>query len=343
MKAILLLITALWAPFLAPAEECTGADNLLQSVSSALASESLDKAEHILDSLEHSYPNCSETLLDRARLFAVKGNATAAEDAFVRYQQLAPDASRGYAYFGRFLLEQRQYARADSASLIALEKNPNEPAALALRGEILIMKGQAEEGARLLQHALQIDPDNVDANFQLGTLYDKENRHADAVKHFDKVVATDPSDPRAWDYLALNTEIVGEVDRAGEAYRNAEAVNRRGRHFDGFLDYNYGRFLLKGNQLKEAKEHLNRAVELTPNVRAVWYERAKVNLSMKKYEDASADGERAATLRDTAGVILDLQIYALLEQIYGRLGNKELASKYAALSRTTPVPIKETR
>jgi tetratricopeptide (TPR) repeat protein len=342
MKAILLLISALWAPCLAAAEECTGAENLLQSVSSALASEALDKAEHILDSLEHSYPNCSETLLDRARLLAVKGNATAAEEAFVRYQKLAPDASRGYAYFGRFLLEQRQYARADSASLVALEKNPSEPAVLALRGEILIMKGLAEEGASLLQHALQIDPDNVDANFQLGTLYDKENRHADAVKHFERVVVIDPNDPRAWDYLALNTEIVGEVDRAGEAYRNAEAVNRRGRHFDGFLDYNYGRFLLKGNQLTKAKEHLDRAVELTPNVRAVWYERAKVNLSMKKYEDASADGERAATVRDTGGVILDLQIYALLEQIYGRLGNKELASKYAALSRITPVPIKET-
>jgi tetratricopeptide (TPR) repeat protein len=343
MKAILLLVTALWAPCLASAEECTGADNLLQSVSSALASEALEKAENILDSLEHSYPNCPETLLDRARLLAVKGNATAAEEAFFRYQRLAPDTSRGYAYFGRFLLEQRQYARADSSSLIALEKNPNDPAALALRGEILIMEGQAEEGASLLQNALQIDPDNVDANFQLGTLYDKDNRYADAVKHFERVVAIDPSDPRAWDYLALNTEIAGEVDRAGEAYRKAEAVNRRGRHFDGFLDYNYGRFLLKGNQLKEAKEHLDRAVELTPNVRAVWYERAKVNLSMKRYEDARADGERAATLRDTGGVILDLQIYALLEQIYGRLGNKELAGKYAALSRIAPVPIKESR
>ena len=52
---------------------------------------------------------------------------------------------------------------------------------------------------------------------------------------------------------------------------------------------------------------------------------------------------RAATLRDTRGVILDLQIYALLERIYGRLGNKELANKYVALSRVTPVPIKETR
>src|ERR1700687_1668632 len=343
MKAILVLVTALWAPWPTSAGQCAGAEQQLQSISSALAREALDKAEQILDSLEQSYPSCPETLLDRARLWALKGDVTAAEDAFVRYQELAPDASRGYAYLGRFLLDQRQYARADSTSLVALEKNPSEPAALALRGEILVMKGQVKEGTSLLQHACQIDPDNVDANFQLGTLYDMENRHADAVKHFERVVAIDASDPRAWDYLALNLEVVGAVDLACEAYRKAEAVNRRGRHFDAFLDYNYGRFLMKGNQLKGAKEHLDRAVELTPNVRAVWYERAKVNLSMKSYEDARADGERAATLRDTGGVILDLQIYALLEQIYGRLGKKELASQYAALSRVTPVPIKETR
>jgi len=49
-------------------------------------------------------------------------------------------------------------------------------------------------------------------------------------------------------------------------------------------------------------------VELTPNVRAVWVRTRQVNLSLKNYEDARADGERAATLRDTRGVILDLQI-----------------------------------
>jgi len=52
-------------------------------------------------------------------------------------------------------------------------------------------------------------------------------------------------------------------------------------------------------------------VELTQTSGRFGTERAKVNLSMKNYEDARADGERAATLRDTRGVILDLQIYAL--------------------------------
>jgi hypothetical protein len=64
-----------------------------------------------------------------------------------------------------------------------------------------------------------------------------------------------------------------------------------------------------------------------PEVRAVWYERAKVNLLMKNYADARDDAERAATLPDTQGVILDLQVYALLGQIYGRLGNQETSNK----------------
>jgi len=82
MKAILVLVTALWAPWPTSAGQCAGAERQLQSLSSALAREALDKAEQILDSLEQSYPNCPETLLDRGRLLALKGNATAAEDAF---------------------------------------------------------------------------------------------------------------------------------------------------------------------------------------------------------------------------------------------------------------------
>jgi hypothetical protein len=64
---------------------------------------------------------------------------------------------------------------------------------------------------------------------------------------------------------------------------------------------------------------------------------------MKNYPDARASAERAANLRDSAGVILDLQIYALLAQIYSRLGDVKLANKYEALSRITKVPAKESR
>ena len=341
--AILLFLAVFWAPWPTAAGPCTGAEQPLHTVSGELDREALEEAAQVLESVGKSNPDCPEILLDHARLAALKGQAEEAAEEFARYQELAPGDARGYAYLAQLLLEQGEYQRADAESALALEKKPSEPAALAVRGENLIMKGEVEEATNLLAQALQYDPDNVQANFQLGILADANKRHVEAVKHFEKVLAINERDAQAWDYLALNVEVLGEVERTQNAYLRGEAVNQSGRHFDSFLDYNYGRFLSKRNQLNEAKQHLDRAVELAPEVRAVWYERAKVSLHMKNYEDARKDAERAAVLPDTQGVILDLQIYALLGQIYARLGNQELSNKYNALSRTARVPVQERR
>jgi len=59
------------------------------------------------------------------------------------------------------------------------------------------------------------------------------------------------------------------------------AVNA-GHLYDSFLDYNYGRFLMKQNRPSESKEHLDRAVRLTPETRAV---HGKLNLLLKNYQE----------------------------------------------------------
>lgn len=341
--AVMLLSLAIWAACGRCGAQCVGAETALQSAARALGSEDAARAEQILDALEPSHPTCDEIILDRGRALELKDDAPGAAASLSRYTQMEPDDARGYAYLAQVMLSQRQYPRADQASLLAIEKNPVEPAALAIRGQILAMKGQSNEGARLLEQACELDPEDAEAQFQLGTLYVRANRRGDAVKHFEKAVSLVPGNARAWDYLALNLEQIGEAGRADEAYRNGEAVNHQGRHFDGFLDYNYGRFLAKRNQLQEAKQRLDSAVTFAPAVRAVWYERAKVYLLLKDYQNARTDGEKAASLSDQGGYILDLQIYTLLEQIYRRLGENELADKYADLSRRTAVPMKESR
>jgi tetratricopeptide (TPR) repeat protein len=97
--------------------------------------------------------------------------------------------------------------------------------------------------------------------------------------------------------------------------------------------------LLKRNRLPESKKHLDRALQLAPQTRAVHYEHGKLNLRLQNYQEARIDGEQALSLADPSNVILDLQIYYLLSTVYTRLGEKALAQKYFDLSRTTPVPI----
>jgi Tfp pilus assembly protein PilF len=91
--------------------------------------------------------------------------------------------------------------------------------------------------------------------------------------------------------------------------------------------------------MTSSKQHLDRAVELLPQIRAVWYERARLDMRMQNYEQARADGEKAASCTQTGGII-DLQVYSLLSHVYTRLGNKELAKRYTDLTRDTPPPVR---
>jgi len=336
--AMMLILLACIHPSPVRAMPCSGVEQQMASIWNELSTGNVSGAERMLQEMDRTHPECPDGILAHARVAAANGAPVQAEDFFVRYAELAPNEAQAYSYHARFLLERGQFPRADLLSAQALEKEPNDVVALAVHGEILDVMGQTQEGMELLGRACRLDPRNVEAQFRLATIYDRLKRSGDAAQHFEKVVEVDPRDARAWDYLALDLEPLGEVERADLAYRRGLAVNQPGPHFDAFLDYNYGRFLMKRNDLVGSKQHLDRAVELTPDVRAPWYERAKVNLKLKNNQQAREDAERAANIRDPQGIIIDLQLYVLLEQIYTRLGNAELAEKYAKLSQRTPVP-----
>jgi len=334
--SLLFPVCITWPAFAGP---CSGAEAQLAKVSKALTLNTVDTAENSLRALSGSYPDCPEIVLHQARLAQAKGSANQAAELYYRFTDTDPNDSRGLAYFGRFFLEQGDYMRADALSAAAVDKNPDDPVALALRGQVLVMKGQSSEGQALLEKATKLDPDDPEAQFQLGTIYDKAKAATKAVEHFRRAAMLNPQDARAWDYLALNLEPTGDPDGSDQAYQKGLRVNQAGRYHDAFLDYNYGRFLAKRNDLAASKEHLDRGVQSVPEIRAVWYERARLNLRMHNYQQARTDAEKAAACKQQGG-ILDLQIYSLLSQVYARLGETALARKYMDLTRETPPPVR---
>ena len=320
---------------------CSGAEADLKILLHDLNRNTLDDAKIVIARVQAAHSDCPALLLAKARILAAEGFPSAAGRAFSQYRDAMPDDATGMAYFARFLIEQEQYAQADQFSNEAYNRAPDSPVTLAVRGQILAMKGQTSQGLEILEKSCALDPHDAEAQFQAGVLLDREKRPADAVAHFQKVVDLDPDYVSAWDYLALNLEPLGREDQAESAYRHGISVSREGQHYDAFLDYNYGRFLAKRNQLADAKIHLDKAVEKVPDYRATWYDRAKLNLLTGNLAQARTDGERALSIRDKTGGILDLQLYVLLERIYRRLGDKQLADKYADLTRETPPPARK--
>ena len=52
------------------------------------------------------------------------------------------------------------------------------------------------------------------------------------------------------------------------------------------------------------------------------YDHAKLNLRLGNLQAARDDAEKALSIPDRNGLDLDLQVYTLLAQIYGRLGTR---------------------
>jgi tetratricopeptide (TPR) repeat protein len=316
---------------------CAGAERAL-----GLAVEALDKgqwseAERMLQPLWASHADCSEAVLGLARVRAAQGDPAEAERLFARATSLAPGDALAHALFAQYWLSRGRHAQADYQSALALSLDPDCPEALVVQGQILSLKGQTVASRQALEKAASLRPANADAHYQLGILFFRGRLNPEAVRQFEDAVALRPTDARAYDYLALSLEGLGEAERVDLAYRSALKVNE-GPFFDPFVEYNYGRFLLKQDRLEESRSHLDRAVALLPNHRGVHYERGKLDLALKDYQLARKDAERALSLRDPSGFVLDLQVYYLLATVYARLGESELARKYAELSRTTPIP-----
>jgi len=309
----------------------------LGSAAAALDKGQWADAERLLPPLAASHADCSGVVLNLARLRAARGDPAEAERLFARATTLAPEDARAQALFAQYALAQGQHARADYLSTLALSLNPDCPEALVVQGQILRGKGQMPEARQALEKAVSLSPADAEARYQLGICFFRVKLHPEAVREFEKAVVLRPPDARAHDYLALSLEALGQAEPAELAYRSALKVNE-GPFFDSLLDHNYGRFLLKQKRLEESRSHLDRAVALLPEGRAPHYERAKLNLALKDYAAARKDAERALGLRDPAGLVLDLQVYYLLSAVYARLGEAELARKYAELSRTTPIP-----
>ena len=317
---------------------CAGAASALEAIAEALDQRRWVPVESRLPALPESLADCPGAALVLARVRAAQGNDSAAERLFAQAIRLAPDDARTHGLFAQYWLSRRQPARADYESSLALSRNPDCAEALVVVGQILDLKGQAPAAFQAFENAARLGRGDAEAHYQLGVVLFRRKLHAAAVQEFDKAVALRRSDARGLDYLALGFEALGDAERSEDAFQRGLRVNDDGPFFDSLLDYNYGRFLLKQRRLAESRPHLDRAVALLPNSRGVYYERGKLNLALERYPAAREDAERALSLREPGSSVLDLQVYYLLATVYARLGETDLARKYAELSRTTPIP-----
>lgn len=165
-------------------------------------------------------------------------------------------------------IKQERFATAAALFEKALAKEPGDkseiatPYAQALVGESTsILESNPKQAESLLQKAIELDPENAEAFYNLGKLYTSKKEYAMAIQSYDKAIDLAPSSPDA--FFNLGFLYYGRKD-----YSKAEALFLKVTELQpAYLDQAYFNLAVVQNlqgKKEESIGNLERALEVNP-------------------------------------------------------------------------------
>jgi tetratricopeptide (TPR) repeat protein len=155
-------------------------------------------------------------------------------------------------------------------------KASNESSMFYNKGTVLAKTGQYEEALPLLESAVEADPSNVDAWFNLALVYNKTERTERGLPILKDLVRAFPSDVGYHYSLGAGMRQVGELDDALEEFKKALAYD------PDYRDAQYALALTFEDlgKKKQAIRALERYLELDQE--SVWSQEARLRLENLK-------------------------------------------------------------
>jgi len=237
--------------------------------------------------------------IDRARLLQDQGRPDEALQILLSAAQEHDDEDLR-AEIALFYAE-RGWQRGDEGALADFR----EAAAwgecpLALAGEAALRagRGEHEEAGRLLERALELDPELPQAHFWRGRIHWTRGAHAAALEAFSRAAELRPGFGAAHAWRARALAALGRREEAHQAL--LEGL----RHcpYEAELYEELGSHFAAGEDRARARKALRRAVEIDRNRRSAWLALAGAaaregdELEMTRALDAAAALDREATL-----------------------------------------------
>ena len=93
-----------------------------------------------------------------------------------------------------------------------------------------------------------------DGYYEQGVKAVKSAEYNDAIKLFNKVIAANPADADAWNYLGFSNRKLKNFDQALSAYQKALAIDPKHRGANEYL----GELYLQTDDLEKARERLKK-------------------------------------------------------------------------------------
>lgn len=172
---------------------------------------------------------------------------------------------------------------------------PEDSAALARAGHLLLRRERADEALAVLSDAVARHPDNVTAWFLKGEAAEHLGEFSTAIAAYGEVTARRPDLALAWSRLGAVSRKSGAVATAIPAFREASRLEpgASGHHAD------LARALYAARMTEEAVTGFHRQLVLAPDDPEGWYNIA-VSLPMLGAREAGLRGFRRVVVLDPA-------------------------------------------
>ncbi|WP_158926655.1 tetratricopeptide repeat protein [Acidisphaera sp. S103] len=181
---------------------------------------------------------------------------------------------------------------AEAVLRLVIGRSGHDAHAVHFLGHLAYLRGQFDDAAWLLTHALAIDPNHARAHNDLGETLRSLGRNENALPHLQRAITLEPTLAHAYGNLAAT---LVALNRPEEALLWAQESLRRATdktiaHCD--LGSLFGRL----NRTKEAIRQYDLALALQPGNARVHYFRSLMRLALGQMPDAWAEHEARLTL-----------------------------------------------
>jgi tetratricopeptide (TPR) repeat protein len=222
-----------------------------------------DMADDFLNRTQELRGRDDDVVLERALLAAERGDV---DDVLkfckARAEANGPDAPLVCEALARGCLRAYPYRLrdADGALTLWLERDPDNPMALMLRGRLDHERFADTASAAAFRRALEIDPELDEARDRLTRLLMDINQHAEALPHLEYLRRRQPGEPGL---VVRQAQCLQQVGRQEEAAALLDVVLKQYPNLGSALAAR-GKLALAVGQDAEAEAFLRRALERTP-------------------------------------------------------------------------------
>jgi len=239
--------------------------------------------------------------------------------------RLQPTDAESYLQLGGVYLQKTRdtgdlsyYARAEEATLKALELSPNDARAMTLLGALMLGRHQFQEAEQWARRSLEINSHDASAYGVLGDAQVELGQYEAAIESFQAMVDLKPN-LSSYARVSYARELMGGVAGAIEAMQMAVASGRSGTESAAWAQVQLGDLYFNSGRIDAAAEHYQAAMRAFPGYHVALAALGKVRSAQGRYDEA------IQLYRKAIAIVPQPATLTALGDLYARVGQKEQA------------------